>query len=305
MNTIRCKVSNVNRIPCFCFTYATSFPKHTKEKGVVFMPELPEMETYRSLLSERIVGKTITGIEVNREKSINVSPNQFIQELQGNTITLINRRAKHLIFQLNSGKSLVLHLMLGGWMYLGNDEDNPDRTKQIILSFGTEKLYFIGLRLGFLHLHKKDELSNVFHDLGPEPLDSSFTFETFQEVFMEKRGMIKTTLVNQEVIAGIGNCYSDEICFEAMIKPIRKFDELGSTEFQSLFNGMKTVFHRAIEAGGYMDHPLFKNDQKTGGYGEVCRVYDREGESCLRCQTVIIKETISSRKTFYCPNCQK
>ncbi|MGM0902173.1 MAG: bifunctional DNA-formamidopyrimidine glycosylase/DNA-(apurinic or apyrimidinic site) lyase [Bacillota bacterium] len=268
------------------------------------MPELPEMETYRRLLSDRIVGKPITEIEVNREKSINIPPSQFIQELQGKTITHIDRRAKHLIFQLSSGKSLLLHLMLGGWMYLGNDEDNPDRTKQVILSFGNERLYFIGLRLGFLHFYNAKELASELSDLGPEPLDPNFTISQFQEIFTERRGMIKTTLVNQEVIAGIGNCYSDEICFEAKIKPIRKFDELESSEFQALFNGMKTVFHRAIEAGGYMDNPLFKNDQKTGGYDKVCRVYDREGESCFMCQTPIIKETVSSRKTFYCPNCQ-
>jgi len=268
------------------------------------MPELPEMETYRRLLSERIVGKPMTEIEINREKSINIPPSQFIQELQGNTITKIDRRAKHLIFQLSSGKSLLLHLMLGGWMYLGNDEDNPDRTKQVIVSFGNEKLYFIGLRLGYLHLYNTKELTSELSDLGPEPLDSTFTIEKFQEIFTERRGMIKTTLVNQEVIAGIGNCYSDEICFEVRIKPIRKFDELEPSEFNALFNGMKTVFHRAIEAGGYMDNPLYKNDHKTGGYNKICAVYDREGEPCKRCQTPIILETVSSRKTFYCPNCQ-
>lgn len=117
--------------------------------------------------------------------------------------------------------------------------------------------------------------------------------------------MVKTTFVNQEVIAGIGNCYSDEICFEASIKPVRKFPELESSEFQALFHGMKTVFHRAIEAGGYMDNPLFKNDQKTGGYDKQCRVYDREGEPCFRCQSTLVKEMVSSRKMFYCPNCQR
>lgn len=269
------------------------------------MPELPEMETYRRLLSERVVGKPITDIEVNREKTINVPPKQFVEELKGKTVTAIGRRAKHLIFELSSGKSLLLHLMLGGWMYFGNDEDNPDRTKQVILSFGEQRLYFIGLRLGFLHLYNAKELASELSDLGPEPLDPGFTYERFQEIFSNRKGMVKTTFVNQEVIAGIGNCYSDEICFEAGIKPMRKFTELESSEFQALFNGMKTVFHRAIEAGGYMDNPLFKNDQKTGGYDKQCLVYDREGEPCIRCQSILVKEMVSSRKMFYCPNCQR
>ncbi|MCM3669771.1 bifunctional DNA-formamidopyrimidine glycosylase/DNA-(apurinic or apyrimidinic site) lyase [Mesobacillus maritimus] len=269
------------------------------------MPELPEMETYKRLLNERIAGKLISDIEINRDKSINVSSDQFISEVKGQTVTRVERRAKHLIFRLGSGKNLLLHLMLGGWMYLGNDEDNPDRTKQVILSFGDEKLYFIGLRLGYLHLHGLDELEKELSDLGPEPLEPSFTYEIYHDIFANRRGMIKTTLVNQEIIAGIGNCYSDEISFEAAIKPTRTFEELENSELQSLFNGMKTTFHRAIEAGGYMDNPLFKSDQKTGGYNKICRVYDREGENCFRCQTPIVKEEVSSRKTFYCPNCQK
>lgn len=295
---------------CF-FVHVTRPFKHTKENLVIkegvaeTMPELPEMETYKRLLSGQIIGKPITEIEVNREKTINAPSTQFIQELKGKSIVAINRRAKHLIFQLNSGKSLLLHLMLGGLMYLGNDQDNPDRTKQVILSFGSLKLYFIGLRLGYLHLHDANSLEVELKDLGPEPLDPNFTFAKFTELLADRKGMIKTTLVNQEVISGIGNCYSDEICFEAAVKPFRKFTELMPQELQALYNGMHTVFQRAIEAGGYMEMPLFKNDQKTGGYNDQCRVYDREGEPCLRCQAAIIKEIISSRKTFYCPNCQK
>ncbi|KKK36604.1 formamidopyrimidine-DNA glycosylase [Mesobacillus campisalis] len=268
------------------------------------MPELPEMETYRKMLGERIVGRTISDAEVNRDKTINVPAAQFVAELKGNSVTRVERRAKHLIFRLKSGSSLLLHLMLGGWMYLGDDNDNPDRTKQVILSFGEMKLYFIGLRLGFLHLHDEQSLNVELDDLGPEPLDPAFTIGKFKELFSGRKGMIKTTLVNQKVIAGIGNCYSDEICHEAGIKPVRTFAELEPPELNSMYHAMKTVFLRAIEAGGYMDQPLFKDDMKTGGYDKQCRVYDREGEACIRCGNLIIKEIVSSRKTFYCPDCQ-
>ncbi|GLB59997.1 bifunctional DNA-formamidopyrimidine glycosylase/DNA-(apurinic or apyrimidinic site) lyase [Cytobacillus sp. NCCP-133] len=268
------------------------------------MPELPEMEIYRRILTEKLAGKTITGVEVNREKSINVNPAQFKSELINSGLTEIQRKAKHLIFKLSSGKSLLLHLMLGGWMYMGNDEDSPERTKQVILSFGDKKLYFIGLRLGYLHLLTDSELEKELADLGPDPMDQTFSYPVFRELIGGRRGMLKTTFVNQQFLSGIGNCYSDEICFEAGLLPMKKADDLDEDEIKILYQSLKGVLTRAIQFGGYMEEPFFKGDTKTGGYNEQCRVYDREGEPCLRCSTAIVKEEISSRKTFYCRNCQ-
>ncbi|MDZ5474025.1 DNA-formamidopyrimidine glycosylase family protein [Bacillus sp. 31A1R] len=269
------------------------------------MPELPEMETYKKLLGERIVGKTIAEVTINREKSINVAPEQFTKELGNAHIIAINRRAKHLIFKLSNGKSLLLHLMLGGWMYLGDEEDNPERTKQVILTFGPISLYFIGLRLGYLHLLTETELEKELSDLGPEPLDMQFSLPKFNELLDSRRGMLKTTLVNQQFISGIGNCYSDEICYEAKLQPGKKIDTLTQEMRQELYNGMQSALRRALKFGGYMDQPLYKGDNLTGGYNEHCYVYDREGETCNRCGGTIVKEELSSRKTFYCPNCQR
>ncbi|MFN7250186.1 MAG: Fpg/Nei family DNA glycosylase [Anaerobacillus sp.] len=267
------------------------------------MPELPEMETYKRLLNEKIQGKLITNVEINREKSINVAPDLFTQEVKNTSVIAVERRAKHLIFKLNSGKNLVLHLMLGGWMYFGNDEDQPERTKQIILTFPNGKLYFIGLRLGYLHLFDEQQLKEEFAKLGPEPLDQHFTLSTFLEHIKSRRGMLKTTLVNQSFIAGIGNCYSDEICFDAKLLPTRKMSELNEFENTNLFNGVISALNRGINQGGYMDDPFFKGDQLTGCYQTL--VYDREGQPCFKCNSKILLEMISSKKTFYCPNCQQ
>lgn len=268
------------------------------------MPELPEMETYKRLLTEKLVHNVIKDVEVNRVKSINVQPAQFKSQLINVQLTEIHRRAKHLIFKLSSGKNLLLHLMLGGWMYIGSEADNPDRTKQVIISFGDKKLYFIGLRLGYLYLLTDGELEKELSDLGPEPLDHTLGFPAFRELIESRRGMLKTTFINQKFLSGIGNCYSDEICFEAGLLPMKKADELDEDEIKILYQSMKGVLTRAIQFGGYMEEPLFKGDTKTGGYNEQCRVYDREGEPCLRCSSPIVKEEISSRKTFYCANCQ-
>ncbi|MDN4074503.1 bifunctional DNA-formamidopyrimidine glycosylase/DNA-(apurinic or apyrimidinic site) lyase [Fictibacillus terranigra] len=268
------------------------------------MPELPEMENYRLVLCRQLKGRPITEVDINREKSINKKTEIFEAHLQGAVITDIRRRAKHLIFQLNTGNALLLHLMLGGWMYIGNDEDNPDRTKQVILSFGERKLYFIGLRLGFLHLLNGKELKEKLEELGPEPFDPSFTLETFQKRFGTKRGTLKSILIDQKFMAGIGNCYSDEICWQARLQPARKANELKPDEVITLYHAIIPVLENGIKFGGYIVNPIYAGDAKTGGYNNHLLVYDREDQPCLRCGTEIRKIEISSRKSFSCPNCQ-
>jgi formamidopyrimidine-DNA glycosylase len=268
------------------------------------MPELPEMENYRRLLNQKIAGQVITGVEINREKSINVNPKLFVNKIIGKKIITVNRRGKHLLFHIENGQVLLLHLMLGGWMFFGTEEDKPDRTIQIRLSFGYLHLHFIGLRLGYLHLHSEADVKKELSDLGPEPLEEDFPVENFLGLLSDKRGRIKTKLLDQEFIAGIGNCYSDEICYHAKILPTRNIDEIGESERHQLYVSMRHVLLDALKHGGYMESPLFKGDQLTGGYNNRCLVYDREGEKCNRCGSTIVKEMISSRKTFYCPNCQ-
>ncbi len=268
------------------------------------MPELPEMETYKNLLQLKIAGYTIKSVEVNREKSINIAVSKFTNELVNNKITQIHRRGKHLIFDLSNGKKLLLHLMLGGLMYIESDGNTISRTKQVILNFGTQSLCFIGLRLGYLHLLSSEQVEEELSDLGPEPLQPSFTIQAFEKLIESKRGMLKTTLIDQHFLAGIGNCYSDEICFASELLPTRTFDTLDATQVNKLYKSITSVLQEAIQVGGYIEQPLFREDQLTGGYNQICKVYDREGESCVRCNSQIVREEISSKKTFFCPNCQ-
>nr|WP_263326327.1 bifunctional DNA-formamidopyrimidine glycosylase/DNA-(apurinic or apyrimidinic site) lyase [Neobacillus sp. Marseille-Q6967] len=269
------------------------------------MPELPEMENYRRLLNQRIAGQVVTGIEVNREKSINVIPNLFIQTVLGQKVVTVDRRGKHLLFQLQNGQVLLLHLMLGGWMFYGSEEDKPKRTVQVRLSFGQHHLYFIGLRLGYLHLFSEHDVQRQLAHLGPEPLENQFTLQSFLSLLEPKRGRIKAKLLDQEFIAGIGNCYSDEICYHAKILPKKDIEDISNPERNQLYESMKFVLNDALQHGGYMENPFYQGDTLTGGYNNRCLVYDREGEKCHRCGGIIIKEMISSRKTFFCPNCQK
>jgi formamidopyrimidine-DNA glycosylase len=268
------------------------------------MPELPEMETYKLLLTDKITQQRITAVEINRKKSINLSETVFIEEVSGQIILSIERRAKHLLFHLSNEKSLLLHLMLGGLMFYGSDYNKPNRTVQVKLSFGNQHLFFIGLRLGYLHLLNQEDIFHVLDKLGPEPLNNNFTESAFQHIMEPKRGMIKATLVDQSFVSGIGNCYSDEICFSAGILPMKKGTELDVRDRSRLYHSIRTVLSEAIQHGGYMESPLYEGDQLTGSFNAKCKVYDREGEACFRCGHPIIKAKISSRKTFYCQVCQ-
>ncbi|MBS4209976.1 bifunctional DNA-formamidopyrimidine glycosylase/DNA-(apurinic or apyrimidinic site) lyase [Bacillus sp. FJAT-50079] len=266
------------------------------------MPELPEMETYKSALQQMLVGHPITNVTINRAKSINEQADDFINHVKSQTIKAIDRRAKYLIFHLQNGSCLLLHLMLGGWMFYGAAADKPNRTVQVQLTFGKHHLYFIGLRLGYLHLLSPDKLHKEFQDIGPEPLAENFTIDAFFETMKHKRGGIKTTLINQSVLAGIGNRYSDEILWQAQLLPLRKMSDLNEAEHVRLYESIRFILQRGIEKGGYMDEPLFKDDHHTGKYDMY--VHDREGKACKRCGHPIIKIDIATRKTYYCQACQ-
>lgn len=272
------------------------------------MPELPEMETYKHLLSQRTIGETITGARINREKSVNVPADQLIRDLTGRRMIAIERRAKHLLFHLDSGHVLLLHLMLGGWMYYGTDDNRPDRTTQVEIDFGNgQTLYFIGLRLGYLHWLAAGECERQLRELGPEPLSPHFSEHALEQLLGGKRGTLKPLLINQHKLSGIGNCYSDEICFEAGVLPTKPLEDLTtgpSGDSSRLYHSMRKVLTDAIHKGGYMEHPLFVGDALTGGYNDHCQVYDRGGEPCLRCGTLIVQTSLSSRKVFFCPQCQ-
>ncbi|MFE5317359.1 Fpg/Nei family DNA glycosylase [Paenibacillus sp. NPDC056579] len=268
------------------------------------MPELPEMENYKLLLNQRLVGHLITDVQVEREKSINVPVSQFRNEVIGTSIQRVERRAKHLLFHLSNARILLLHLMLGGIMFYGSKEDKPDRTVQVTMSFHDMNLYFIGLRLGYLHLYSPDEADRFLQKLGPEPTDRSFTAERFASLLHKQSRTLKATLPDQAVMAGIGNCYSDEICFEAGLLPSRKCDRLSVEESARLYDSMQHVLTEATRYGGYMDMPLYAGDELTGGYDSRCKVYDREGEPCVRCGHPIERRDVSSKKSFCCTHCQ-
>ncbi|WP_373231517.1 Fpg/Nei family DNA glycosylase [Cohnella sp.] len=270
------------------------------------MPEWPEMEHYRTQLSPLISGQKVTGIVVNRPATINEPVDVFTTALIGRSILFVERRGKHLLFHLDDGNRLHLHLMLGGWLAYGEHGPKKDSHFQVILTFGDGfSLYFGGLRLGYLHRISAKVVIEQMKELGPDPFDSRLTLEAFHNRMAGKRGRLKTTLTDQRFLAGIGNCYSDEICFDARVHPAFAVNKLDPSVSERIYRSMHKVLQEAKEAGGYMDHPLTPEDTVTGGYNNQCRVYDRQGEPCYDCGNEIKFETLAGRKMFFCPNCQK
>lgn len=268
------------------------------------MPELPEMENYRKLLSQHLINVPITGITVNREKTINLEAEAFREALLGARIVFVERRAKHILFHLHDGRRLLLHLMLGGLLYYGPEAERPDRTTQVELAFGDQILYFMGLRLGYLHLLTVKESEAAMGKLGPELLDRRMNEQRFVAMLKGRRGALKSLLVNQHVMAGIGNCYADEIAYEARLLPSVLVQNLTGESVKRLYASIVKVLNEATEIGGYMEMPFMAGDTVTGSYNDQCKVYDREGEPCLRGGGTIVKIELSGRKVFYCPDCQ-
>ncbi|KWX87074.1 formamidopyrimidine-DNA glycosylase [Paenibacillus riograndensis] len=269
------------------------------------MPELPEMENYRKLLSQHLINVPITGVTVNPEKTINMETPEFTQALLGARIVFVERRAKHILFHLHDGRRLLLHLMLGGLLFYGTEAERPERSTQVELAFGDHILYFMGLRLGYLHLLSVKEGEAAMGKLGPELLDRRMTPERFAGLLKGRRGALKSLMVNQQVMAGIGNCYADEIAFEAGLLPTTLVQNLTPDAVARLYDSVRKVLTEATEIGGYMEMPFMTGDTVTGSYNDKCKVYDREGEPCLRCGGTIVKIEVSGRKVFYCPDCQQ
>lgn len=268
------------------------------------MPEWPEMEHVRRLLMERIGGRSITGVEIGRTRSINVDPGEFARATVGATVWYVEHRGKYLIFHLDTGKRLLLHLMVGGSLFFGTEEEKPDRTAQITLRFAHGNLYFIGLRLGYLHLLTVKEANARLRELGPNPMDRRLDARAFAARFAGRRGMLKPALTDQSAVAGIGNCYADEMLHLAGIRPDVPVPRVDADGWRRLHDAMRTVLEEAAAHGGYMEMPLYAGDTQTGNAARLLKVYDREGEPCPKCGGAIVKTELSGRKTFFCPACQ-
>jgi len=293
------------------------------------MPELPEVETTINILKKtkpRILGAVFLDIWTDSPSLIKKPKDllQFKKEIKGKKIERIRRRGKNIIFGLSSGKNLLIHQKLTGHLLLGEWKRQDNKWQALVKGPLTEDpmnrflhlIFYLdnGKQLALSDLRKfaklevlsEEELKKELGSLGPEPLDKSFTFEKFKEgVLKKKNKAIKQVLMDQGVIAGIGNIYSDEILFEARINPFRKIRELNEKELKEIYSAMKKILSLGIKLQGASVADYRLPWGAKGGFDRLIKVYRKEGQRCPRCGAIIKRQKIGGRSAHFCPKCQK
>lgn len=287
------------------------------------MPELPEVETVKRGLHGLIIGRKVKAVEHDTPKSFPNAATDVEDFLIGATVIDVRRRAKVLLIDLSSGYTIVIHLKMTGQLVFrgeavfgaGHPNDSligelPDRSTRVTFTFTDDShLYFNDQRkFGWAKLMPTLEVPNIdfMKKVGPEPLEADFTAKAFAERFKRRaKTSIKAALLDQTVIAGVGNIYADESLWGAKIHPQRLVSTLTSSEYTKLYNELRLVMNLAIDKGGSTDKNYVNAEGKRGSYMDFARVFRREGKPCPRCGTTIIKFKAAGRGTHICPYCQK
>ncbi len=286
------------------------------------MPELPEVETVRRGLAALITGKTVAREAHDVDKAFPNAPEDVRAYLIDATIESVRRRAKVLIIELSTGYSLLIHLkMTGQLVFVGDTRfgaghpngslvgELPDRSTRVTIDFTDgSRLFFNDQRkFGWVKLLPTIEIPTIdfMKRVGPEPLEADFTSKDFRERFARRaRTNIKAALLDQSVVAGVGNIYADESLWGAKLHPARLVSSLSAADFTRLYEELRSVMNLAIEKGGSSNHTYVNAEGKKGSYMNFARVFRREGLPCPRCGTTIEKLRVAGRGTHICPHCQ-
>ncbi len=301
------------------------------------MPELPEVQTIVGDLRKKIIGRRITGVWFDVPKLIKKPrPNDLKFKIKDLRIIDIKRRGKNILIYLINPKSKILnqkillihqkltgHLLIGKWkikkiagrkLSVVSLLNGPLREKvnnYIHLIFYLDDGRQLGLsdlrKFAKVIFGKKEEIEKMpeLAEIGPEPLDKSFSFSIFQSAISDKKGRIKQILMNQKIIAGIGNIYSDEILWQAKIHPFKPAGKLTVDELKIIYKATRDILKKAVKLRGSSISDYRDASGKPGGYSKIRLVYQREGEPCRRCQAPIKRVKIGGRSAHYCPKCQK
>jgi formamidopyrimidine-DNA glycosylase len=287
------------------------------------MPELPEVETIRVGLEKLIVGKTIENITHDWEKSFPNDPVVISEFAIGSKITAVKRRAKVLLIELSSNYTFMIHLrMTGQIVYVGNERFGaghpndslvnllPDKSTRVTIDFeDNSNLYFNDQRkFGWMKLMHTELIAQepFMLKVGPEPLEMEFTDKIFiSRVRRRANTSIKAAILDQTVLAGVGNIYADESLWGAKIHPATMVKDISDSKLKKLHQEIIFVLNLSIEKGGSTDRNYVNAEGKKGSYIDFAKVFRRENQPCPRCNTIIIKSRVAGRGTHICPKCQK
>lgn len=288
------------------------------------MPELPEVETISTGLQQLLPGRRIAAQSHDWPSSFPNNPADVQSFLIGAAITGVRRRAKVLLIDLSTDYTLVIHLKMTGQLVLRASDaifgaghptaslvgELPDNSTRVTITFDDgARLFFNDQRkFGWMRLLPTAEVENLdfFKKVGPEPLAADFTAEQFAERLHRRANSgIKAVLLDQTVVAGIGNIYADESLWAAKIHPLTRVRDVSKTKINSLFTAMQAVLRLSIQKGGSTDKNYVNHKGEKGSYLAFAKVFRREGQPCPRCNGAIIKIRVAGRGTHICPHCQQ
>ncbi len=270
------------------------------------MPELPEVETVRLDLSPKVAGLTITGLEFSWPKAVRGTTAELMEnEVVGRRIVELGRRGKFLLFRLDNGKTLVIHLKMSGallWMDRGCRSNQPHVRTVIYLDKGCIEfrdprkfggLWLVGSEAEFLAR------------LGPEPLEKTFSSQVLGEILKKHSAAVKPVLLDQTALAGMGNMYADEALFEASIHPMKRSCDLTGDEVRRQLRAIRLVLRRGILAGGASVSTYVRPDGTKGDSQDQFKVAHKRGSTCPRCGSPLEYLKVRARGTVFCPKCQR
>ncbi|MEO8785007.1 MAG: bifunctional DNA-formamidopyrimidine glycosylase/DNA-(apurinic or apyrimidinic site) lyase [Candidatus Saccharimonadales bacterium] len=288
------------------------------------MPELPEVETVRRGLAELLLGQTVLAIDSQFPKSFPNAPQDVAKFVIGSQITAVRRRAKVLLIDLSSGYSLLVHLKMTGQLVYrpnqgrgfagGHPNDSligplPDNSTRVNLKSTKGNLYFNDQRrFGWMRLLPTAQATDLdfFKKIGPEPLAADFTAAKFKARLMRRPGTtVKAALLDQSVLAGVGNIYADEALFAAQIHPALRVRDVPITKLNKLFKELQAVLNLSLAKGGSSDRNYVDAQGRKGSYLQFAKVFRRQNQPCPRCGQAIVKLRVAGRGTHICPHDQK
>jgi len=288
------------------------------------LPELPEVETVRRGLQPVLEGARIVRAQVNRPDLRWPFPERMADRLTGATVTALRRRSKYILADLDTGETLIVHLGMSGRMVVSMPEGSrdmlaqfhhlhpaPEKHDHVVLDTdaGARVTFNDARRFGAMDLAPTDRVEEhwLLQGIGPEPLGNAFNEAYLIAAFKGRRSPVKSALLDQRIVAGLGNIYVCEALYRAGISPLRLAGRIGRDRVASLVPIIRDVLTEAIAAGGSSLRDYVQSDGELGYFQHSFRVYGREGEPCQTpdCQGVIRRKVQSGRSSFYCATCQR
>lgn len=276
------------------------------------MPELPEVETYVRELEPALNGATVTGGTVNWARTIAApSVDEFLMQIKGQRFTSFNRRGKYMLLGMerdgNASDTLIIHLRMTGEVHIYSPEESAekkDKHTHVILTLDDGRHLHYRDQRKFGRLWLVDDPAQVLFKLGPEPLSDDFTIAGFEASLVRRGAAIKGLLLDQSIVAGVGNIYADEALFLAQIHPLQGGNSLTIDDLERLREAVRVVLKRGIELKGSTLQNYLRLNGTKGNFQEEHKVFRRTGLPCPTCGTPIERIVVTQRSTHFCPTCQ-